>query len=98
MYSLCIFQQILLSILRYENGNEHDTFHHNKNISKNLNFQGQQRNHAAQVYCMTLVSILCKKEVTAYSNSVFSFGHNHKLDSSVYLVRSSVRHTDSQRR
>ena len=49
VYSLCIFQQILLSILRYENGNEHDTFHHNKNISKNLNFQGQQRNHAAQV-------------------------------------------------
>ena len=48
MYSLCIFQQILLSILRYENGNEHDTFHQNKNISKS-NFQGQQRNHAAQV-------------------------------------------------
>ena len=39
-----------------------------------------------------------QKEVTAYGNSVFSFGHTHKLDSSVYLVRSSVRHTDSQRR
>ena len=57
VYSLCIFQQILLSILRYENGNEHDTFHHNKNISKNLTFKDS--NGIMRHKCVTLVSPRC---------------------------------------